>query len=306
MPAVCSIMSPPEDHHRRSSLAGPTSEELVPVTRRVAVGLMLGLGGTVGLGLGSRIQASPGTLALWVADRAGHRVFGLDDDGIVRCSFPVAAPVVLRPRGASGLWAVQSAAQSRPDGPMEELIFGVEGVVLARRPWPAGGLREWTQGHPGPDVPQPEPGEPGHLWTVQNAGHLTEPTLFDLAPQGVVQHLCRWLRRGGTWERAFHLQLPFRTRAFAPGSGGVWVGDEERCRLWFVTRRGSLAIDKYCRDADGIDALSIASRASGGGVWAAAGGAIVRLDRRGSRMPGQGGFLHVVDLCAATLGRGGQ
>ena len=287
----------------RAPLSAPISapnQVPVPATRRAALGLMLGLGGTLGLGLGGRIPRSPGRTALWAADRAGHRVLGLDGDGIVTCIVAVTSPVAVQAAARPMEWTIYSAVESRPDGPLEQVTVGPEGAILGRRNC----TREEVP--LGPRVPiEPGPAGVQRLWTVQCCGDLGPPAarasersmrLTDAKPQ----HLCRWVGRRGKWQRAFNIPLPFRTRAIAPMQGGVWVGDEARCRLWFVNRQGCVVIRRSFHDADGIDALLAASPESGGGVWVAAGGAILRLGREGDRLPGQGGFLHVVDLCSAV------
>jgi hypothetical protein len=111
------------------------------------------------------------------------------------------------------------------------------------------------------------------------------------------QFLERWVLTGSPerWQRAFRLRLPWMARALASESSGVWVGAARSCALRFYGHDGALHVDKELQDADGIEALAIIPQdQGGGGVWAAAGGALVRLNRLGERLPGQGGFAHLV------------
>ena len=110
------------------------------------------------------------------------------------------------------------------------------------------------------------------------------------------EFLERWVQTGtpARWQRAFRMRLPWEARALASRESGVWVGAARRGALRFYGHDGSLFVNEELSDADGVEALAAAQSRSGGGVWAVAGGAVVRLRWDGHRLPGQGGFAHLV------------
>lgn len=103
----------------------------------------------------------------------------------------------------------------------------------------------------------------------------------------------------GSWERALRIRLPFTAGAVAATERGVWVGASRGFDLRLIDHAGTQLLACSAVDADGVEALLPASERAGGGVWAAAGGAILRFDAKGRRRPGQGGFAHVIGLTGA-------
>ena len=104
----------------------------------------------------------------------------------------------------------------------------------------------------------------------------------------------------GGWVQRSSWPLPFAARALAPIDGGVWVAGYRVAVARKVARSGAVLREVALEGSDGVeDALAIPPRL-GGGVWLAACGALVRLDERGRRQPGQGGFAHLVSLAEGT------
>lgn len=225
------------------------------------LGLLLAVGASAGPWT-SLCPPSPREVAVWVQDQAAHAAFGLDEDGIVvtrrdRIPEPCAAPL---PVPAS--WDLGGLTRS----------LGTQVVALeVDREW-------WGRARPG-------------CWMLLR-GELSEAAAA-LPQQG--RFLERWVRTGRPlrWRRAFRIALPWTSRALASHPAGVWVAADRMCVLRFVSHSGQHRMERRLLDANGVDALACAGDASGGGVWAAAGGALVRLDRHGGRMPGQGGFAHL-------------
>lgn len=198
-------------------------------------------------------------------DRGAGADFALDADGIVVAREAHQGPT--QPQGAEPL-------------PTElEAALVAEGITPIAVELDAG---RWDRARPAG-------------WLL--VGELPPPRRGETHRGG--QFLERWVLTGSPerWQRAFRLRLPWRARALASESRGVWVGAARGCALRFYGHDGALHVDKELQDADGIEALAIIPEdQDGGGVWAAAGGALVRLSRDGKRQPGQGGFAHLVAI----------
>ncbi|MEM9801624.1 MAG: hypothetical protein AAGA20_14955 [Planctomycetota bacterium] len=268
--------------------------------RRDALGLALGCAASLaGIGHRARPFASrrPGPVALWAADRAGHAVYGLDADALVVLRAAVTAPMRVVTDG-DGACAVESAVESRFDGPRQWLRIDRDGRASNLTGPP---VRARATSLPG-EVGERAPG-PVSRWVEERRADGSS-ALWSLATAGRSEaRLERWVRRPREpWRRAFLFALPWTARALAARPGGVWVVGDRAPIARFVTSTGRVVIERRFDDVDGADDACIASRASGGGVWIAACGALVRLDRRGRRMPGQGGFAHLasVTLAAST------
>lgn len=235
-----------------------------------------------------------GPVALWAADRAGHAVYGLDADGIVRARVPVTAPVRLGPGGS---W-VLSAVDARADGHYQIVRLGADG----RRHAPIPAARPAEQDPP-PGIPAAglvrvaRPRDANKVWLLRNPSAASSRPLA--RPTDTA--LERWVRHRGssTFRRAFLFELPFSARALTEHRGCVWVASDRACNVWVVRHTGETIIKRFFPDADGVEAIVPASDASGGGAWLAACGSLVRVDRWGRRLPGQGGFAHLVDLAEA-------
>ncbi|MEM6566808.1 MAG: hypothetical protein AAF957_00260 [Planctomycetota bacterium] len=236
-----------------------------------------------------------GPVALWAADRAGHGVFGLDADGFVALRTTVVAPerVSAAPGGAC---FVDARPGGRRDGPRARWLVRADGSISpVERPRSASSatLEGWEDALGAHELPivaatRSRPAGSRRVWVLRSA------------TSAGASRLERWSRGPDrTWRRAFLFVLEFSARALAGARGDVWVVGDRVPRVLLATRRGRVVLSRTLPDLDGADALLSASRASGGGVWIAAGGAIARLDRTGRRLPGQGGFRHVVSLAPA-------
>ena len=107
----------------------PSTRTEASATRRGLLGAALGAAATVALArargrVGSR---GPGEVAFWAADRAGHRLHGLDSAGLVRASVDLPAPVAMRRPERSRIGedapvalVVTSATEGRRDGPRRD------------------------------------------------------------------------------------------------------------------------------------------------------------------------------------------
>ena len=224
-----------------------------------------------GLGGGWRAlnrAVGPGPACVWVWDLAAHMDFGLDRNGIV---------VERRPHTGS------PPPRDAPVLPPE-----LDGEVSKGRSQPlAAALDEpgWGRARPG-------------CWVLLGEPSIASPRV----PRADAVFLERWVHTGQPqrWQRAFRLRLPWPSRALDSCAEGVWVGAARTCALRFIGHDGNLRAHSEFTDAAGIEALLAVSTAAGGGVWAAAGGALLRLSRDGRRLPGQGGFAHLVTVHAAA------
>ncbi len=262
-------------------------------TRRGLLGAALGMTTTFALArargrIGSR---GPGDIAFWAADRAGHRLHGIDADGLLRAFVDLPAPVAMRRpercrpfEEAPVALVVTSASEGRRDGPRRDWRIGAEGKVLSV----------------GPERP---PGDPRDV----SEGRVRAPDGWKLsslreegAPRAVAHRLTRLGRRGP----AFHLAIPFPVGAIAAGSTGLWLAGARTGRALSVSWTGRVVVDVRAPGSCGADAILGASAGEGGGAWVACGGALLRFDARGRRMPGQGGFQHLVALMRAGPGAG--
>ncbi|MEM9381671.1 MAG: hypothetical protein AAGB93_17075 [Planctomycetota bacterium] len=234
-------------------------------------------------------------MALWAADRAGHGVYGLDADGFVVVRATVVAPVRVT-TGPDGGCFVDAHPDGRRDGPRARWLVRASGSVSgplrdsSELAAPGVGWRAAVGAHALPIVAttRRRAASPSRTWVLRSSTDAGRSRLE------------RWCRGADArWRRAFLFHLDFSARALAGSRGDVWVAGDRVPRTLLATRTGRIVLAGSHPDLDGADALLAASTRSGGGVWIAAGGAIARLDRRGRRMPGQGGFRHVVSLAAA-------
>ena len=262
--------------------------------------LACALGGSLVLGHGcldGRLgSARPGVPALFAADVAAHMVYGLDADAFICSQTRIQRPVQIRcARTVRGAVSVLSAGESLTDGPYEAVELGATGEILAREPcaapsaWPRRiSAFEWSR-------------DGGLIAAMAPARHPHKRWLLRARKGAQVEgsnRLERWVRhsQGARWRRAFLFELPFTARDVVEHAGAAWVAGDRVCEVRMIRNDGSTALRRRIPDADGVEAIIPASRASGGGIWLAACGAIVRLDHLGRRMPGQGGFAHVVSL----------
>lgn len=254
----------------------------VPAGRRALLGAALGAALTLGVArCRGRIGArAPGEVAIWAADRAGGQVVGLDADGLVRCVADVPAPVALRQPGGgrrrvrrSGGGATSfgaaivavSASASRRSGPRRDVVLDAGGRILWSGPtWCGSDAREQVQAPKG--------------W---RCGGEAERARLERIVDG---------------RRVFSIQLDFPVGGLASAPAeGLWVASARSARVVRLTGTGRVVLDVEAMGEAGCDAVLAATPEEGGGVWVGAGGALLRFDRHGRRLPGQGGFWH---LCA--------
>jgi hypothetical protein len=287
----------------------------------------------------------PGPVALWVADRDGHEITGLDAELFLAARVPIRFPVELEARADGGLWVV-SAPAGHPltfhrlarldragclraraelgvlvdlavleggdalvvdrDGTGRERVRRVaddgRGIVLA---WPLGAAcvagaggrvavgtdRGWVAVY---DLARPREGPVERRW---RGGALR-----DLAPAPgggwwalVGEAERRVLRLDARLEVVWSAACGLRAEQLAPVPGGerVWLVDADRPRARLFGPGGRLELEPA--------ALALAGPGGcvaepGGGLLVVAPGAVMRLDARGDRRPGQGGFDYLVDL----------
>ena len=224
-----------------------------------------------GLGGGWRAlnrTVGPGPPCVWVRDLGAHMDFGLDANGIV----------------------VERRAHAGAPEPVDTLVLPPEldGEVSEGRCQPIAAALDdpgWGRARLGCWVLLAEP-----------------PNASSQVPRAGGEFLERWVHTGQPqrWQRAFRLRLPWPSRALDSCAEGVWVGAARTSALRFIGHDGHLRAHSEFNDAVGIEALLAVPGAVGGGVWAAAGGALLRLGRDGRRLPGQGGFAHLVAVYAAA------
>ncbi|MEE2940978.1 MAG: hypothetical protein VX460_11375 [Planctomycetota bacterium] len=272
---------------------GPLAWVESTTTRRGLLGVVVGASATFTLAhargrIGSR---GPGAIAFWAADRAGNRLHGVDSEGLVQASVDLPAPVAMRRpdrswsgEGASVALVVTSATEGRRDGPRRDWRIDARGGVLSVGP-------ERAPGHPRDEL----------------EGRIRTPQGWELSSprhEGALRVESRRLIRLGRRGPAFHLAIPFPVGAVAEGEAGLWLACALTGRTLCVTRTGRVVVDARAPGSCGADAVLGATAAEGGGSWVACGGALVRFDARGRRMPGQGGFEHLVALMRAVPGTG--
>lgn len=296
-------MAEPGHYDRRSLLRQGAAAFLAGAAgARAAV---WGVGG--GRGTGEPDPTSP--VEVWVADHAAHRVVGLDRHGIPLRIAHVPGPWAVRALPGGGLrirsWTRPDARPTvwtwTPGGePMDRGHSTLEPPSLAGLPVPAGEIAALVAS---------APGRPGH-WLLRQPPGVTSQAGARQGRRAVAGPRWPWLERwlpanapGQPLRRAFRIRLDLRAAALAAGpDGGVWVGGgDRRCELRYVSASGRVTLGRQLPDVDRACALAPASQRAGGGVWIGAGGAVARLDGRGDRLPGQGGFRHIRDL---AVGRG--
>ncbi len=303
----------------------------------------------LGGALGERFPAParPGPVAVWVADRDGHEVAGLDQDLFVALRVPVRYPIDVESRADGGLWLV-SAPEGNPLTPHRlgrldrsgclraeaslgtfldlATLDGGDALVVDRDGSGRTRLRR-VDADGGATQIAPTTGArcvagaDGRVLVGTDNGWLL---LFDLAqPQlGAVQR--RWCGgtvsdvavgpSGGWWilttggpggGRVLRTDAELRAVWEAPsGLQAVRlapVPDDER--VWLVDTRGPRARLLGARGRVDVPAAALAhaglERAAAtpdGGLVLVSPGAVLRLDARGARQPGQGGFAFLVDV----------
>ncbi|MFT5154219.1 MAG: hypothetical protein ACI841_004226 [Planctomycetota bacterium] len=102
----------------------------VPSSRRSFLAYLLMGAIAAGLRRFQKGQVTPKEIVLWVADRGANRVYGLDDDLIVRSSVTHRAPVRLAARQGGGLWVV-SARHGHSDGCHRLSALAADGALLS-------------------------------------------------------------------------------------------------------------------------------------------------------------------------------
>ena len=274
--------------------------------------------------------------ALWAADRAGHALYALAADGAVLRRIEVDAPLEVRTSRGGGC-LVLSALDRCCAGPARWLEWtgsglrevpeglrlpGVEASAPFRREpdetltirRSAGGDEAWVlRGGSAPiaierweRVTLPDRVTLPERVTLPDRltlpGRVALPDREDLPEPR--EGRSRGIGKGqqgrsrGDWVLRMSSPLPFTARALAPVEGAVWIAGDRVAQARLVARSGAVLRDVTLEGADGVeDALAI-PKTMGGGVWLAACGALVRLDVRGHRQPGQGGFAHLVSLAA--------
>lgn len=284
-------------------------EAWTPTRREVfgaAAGAALALAGIGHRAALSRRPAA-GPVALWAADRAAHAVYGLDADGLVVLRCPVVAPVDVSAE-VGGTCMVISASDARSAGVRTCRRIAADGAhpaplsAVAPRIAPS---QAWASivGHgalPIVDATQPTSGGgTTYVWILRSA----ERDACRLERWVLPRIRQRASPEANRWVRAFLLTFPWSARALAGTRSGVWLIGARLPEVRFVTSTGRVVISRRLDDLDGSDAAIAAHPESGGGVWIAACGALARLDRTGRRMPGQGGFAHLVALASARAAR---
>lgn len=239
----------------------------------LVVGLALGAGIAFSRhDRGSAVDA-PGSVAVWVADRDGDEVVGLDARLLRVTALRVAAPERVRATADGGAWIVSGAdrlIRSRADGALVAAA-AVPGPVLDLAPW-EGGVALLV--HP--------PGEVLRLLRAGPRGDVLEaasvPGAVALAgaPDAVdvldeAGGVRSFALRGGLVLRAVHASSPgpARQRTDPDGSDGRDGPDGATARAW---AHGS--------------AVSIRWRS----------GAVLLVDERGRLVRAQGGFEGISDL----------
>ncbi|MDB4561818.1 hypothetical protein N9185_00420, partial [bacterium] len=249
-------------------------------------------------------------VALWAADRAGHALYGLATDGAVLQRVEIDAPLEVRPSPGPGCLVLSALDRCRA-GPTRWLEWtgsGLQDVPEGSRPVSPGERAPFQRRPREALTIRPEAtgngawvlrgtSEPG---STSSGSTSSGTTSSDTIPFGLIE---RWERvMGGQdgWVQRSSWPLPFAARALAPIDGGVWVAGYRVAVARKVARSGAVLREVALEGSDGVeDALAIPPRL-GGGVWLAACGALVRLDGRGRRQPGQGGFAHLVSLAGGN------
>ena len=249
---------------------------------------LLGAGFATGLfGVGTRAQglrrggSSGGhgaveRVALWAADRAGHAVYGLTIDGAVLQRVEVVAPMEVRAAPGSGC-LIHSALEGRRGG--------------------SSGWVEWT-GSRLQRIPT-LPGEPVADGILRLRRDDSGEAAWVLRGTPGSCWIERWVREDagrGPWSKRMGRPLPYEARAIAPTGGVAWVAGYRSPVALLIGGDGRTLREAELVGADGVEDARAIPSAMGGGVWLAACGALVRLDQRGRRRPGQGGFAQLVSL----------
>lgn len=294
----------------------------------------------------------PGPVAVWVADRDGHEVTGLDDDLFVTLRVPLRFPVDVEARADGGLW-VASAPEGHPLTPhrlarLDErgclrataslstfldlsTLDGGDALVVDRDGTGRGRLRRvsadgrdtviayplgaqcvagtgtrvlvgtdrgWLQLR---DLSRPRAGV---IERQRVGGRVVEVTAD---PRGwwalaTDEAGARVLRLGRELQVVWEAPLGRPVSGLAPvrGEERVWLVDAEWPRAWCLGRAGVIELQGAGLAHAG---LAGCAAAPDGGVLVAAPGAVLRLDRRGRRIPGQGGFAFLVDVAVRVGAR---
>ena len=244
---------------------------------------------------GTAEQGGRERVALWAADRAGHALYGLGADGAVLRRIEVDAPLEVRASPGPGC-LVLSALDRHRAGPSRWLEWTGERLRdVSEGSRPQAGATESAFQRPSSEAltVRTEAGGNG-AWVLRGP---TGPRPVD---PSLLERWDRVARARGGWVQRSSSPLPFAARALAPIDGGVWVAGYRVAVALKVARSGAVLREVALEGADGVeDALAIPP-GLGGGVWLAACGALVRLDGRGRRRPGQGGFAHLVSLAAGS------
>jgi len=301
------------------------------------------------------VRTEPGPVAVWVADRDGHQVVGLDARAFVALRVPIRFPVDLEPRADGGLWVVSAPAghpltphrlgrldragclraaaelgtfldlatldggdalvvdrdgtgrarlrRVRADGADEVLAYPAQARCTAG----AGGRvlvgtdRGWLVLF---DLERPRAGAVRRRWgggTVEDVAPAPEGGWWVLTTNAAAPRERRVLRLDDELRTLREVPLGARNVRLAPvpGAERVWLVDLERPLAWLLGPHGRVQVGEVALAHAGLER---AAATRDGGLFVVAPGAVMRLDARGRRRPGQGGFEFLVDVALADGG----
>ena len=239
-----------------------------------------------------------GLPAMWVADRGNSALYALDDNAIVVGEVQVERPAGVRAHGDGGVTVHCDISGSLSSARFDARGRRVLGPV-------ATSLRASAVGEVGQDVP-PDP------WATHveatYGGKCSRPVLdartsatrrYWTASQGQAPghvFVDLWVQRGDECELAIRRILEgARPHLLAVRGGGVWCVGSKALTVTRLSPRGDVDLVRRVLDAEGVTAADLDRR---GRLCLATPGAIVRFSSSGKRLPGQGGFAHLIGISA--------